>query len=625
VRPGTLARTADDDIRYVLHSMNSVSSGGIREPTARPTGLPRGALLVVGLLTVGSLLVEQGFALDAGITFWILLTEVLLAGAYVADRALMLLRGPNRWAVLRQRQFEYAGLTLVAVLAVGLMSSRTGAAGVVRFFHQEDTQHLGINLLKLFLLANVLVQLLRLHQRLLVRGVRPEWLLAGSFAMLILAGTLLLLLPRVSAMRDKPVGLMDALFTATSASCVTGLSVRDVGTELTPMGQGIVLALVQIGGLGIMTFVAFLAVTSAGSLPMPQMLAFRQMVGARTLATLRRQVWAIVAFTALVEGAGALCLYACLPSEQDGSTRLGWSVFHSVSAFCNAGFSLQADSLTRFQAQPGMMLTFMGLIVLGGLGFLVVTDLLGLQVSRLPLIRGIPWVRCYNRRVPVYRLPVQTRLSVVVTGVLIIVGLAGFWVLESGSTLSGKPLATRFWIAAFHSVTARTAGFNTVPMNEVEPATLLLLVALMAVGASPVSTGGGIKTVTLAVLLLALRTLITGRERVEVYGRALPARVLLAALGVVLLYVFVAGLGLFGLALCDPQMPLRSQLFEVVSALSTVGLSTGITAQLSPASQLLLCALMFIGRVGPLSLMLSVVRMERPTRYQYPEEDLVVG
>jgi trk system potassium uptake protein TrkH len=471
----------------------------------------------------------------------------------------------------------------------------------------------------------VLVQLLRLQQRLLFRGARPEWMLAGSFALLILAGTLLLLLPRASALPNKPIGLLDAFFTATSASCVTGLSVRDTGTDFTPFGQGILLVLFQAGGLGIMTFVAFLAVTSAESLPVPQMLAFRQMVSARTPAILRRQVWAIVTFTACVEVAGAACLYACLPPEQDPLARLGWSLFHSISAFCNAGFSLSPNSLTAFQGHPGAMLTFMGLIVLGGLGFLVVTDLLGLQVSRLPIIRSIPWVRRYNRRVPVYRLPLQTRLSALVSAALILFGLAMFWILESGNLLANKPFLTQFWISAFQSVTARTAGFNSVPMDQLQPATLLLLVALMVVGASPVSTGGGIKTVTFAVLLLALRSLISGRERVEAFGRALPQRVLLAALAVVVLYVLVASLGVFGLALCDPQMPLRSQLFEAVSALSTVGLSTGITPQLGSGSKLILCLLMFIGRVGPIVLVLSVVRMERPARYQYPEEDLVVG
>jgi trk system potassium uptake protein TrkH len=219
----------------------------------------------------------------------------------------------------------------------------------------------------------------------------------------------------------------------------------------------------------------------------------------------------------------------------------------------------------------------------------------------------------------------QTRLSAVVTVVLILAGLAGFWILEDGKILSGKPLETQFWISASQSVTTRTAGFNTVPMDQLQPATLLLLIALMAVGACPISTGGGIKTVTFAVLLLALRAFMTGREQVEIRGRALPQRVLLAALTVLVLYVFVASLGVFGLVLCDPQIPLRSQMFEAVSALSTVGLSTGITAHLSPGSQLILCVLMFIGRVGPISVVLSVVRSQRPTRYQYPEEDLVVG
>ncbi len=596
-----------------------------REAAGRPTGLPRSALLGIGLLALGALVTEYGFNITARVSFWVQVVEALLAGAYIADRGVMLARGPRRWAILRQRQFEYGVLGLFGVLELGLAASSAGAASVARFLHQHELWGLGVDLLKVFLLANVVVQLLRLQQRLLFRGARPEWMLAGSFALLILAGSLLLLLPRAGAMPDKPIRLLDAVFTATSASCVTGLSVRDPGTEFSVFGRGILLLLFQTGGLGIMTFVAFLAVTSAESLPVPQMLALRQMVGARTPAVLKRQVWAIVVFTGIVEATGAACLYACLPPEQDRLAKVGWSVFHSVSAFCNAGFALSGDSLRQFQGHPGAMVTFMGLIVLGGLGFLVVTDLLGLQVSRLPVIRRIPWVRGYNQRVPVYRLPVQTRLSALASGVLILSGLAGFWVLEAGNVLADKPVLTQFWISAFQSVTARTAGFSTVPTEQLQPATLLLLVALMVVGACPVSTGGGIKTVTLAVLLLALRSLVTGRERVEVYGRALPQRVLLAALGVVVLYVLAASVGVFGLELCDPQVPLRSQLFEVVSALSTVGLSTGITAQLSAGSQLILCVLMFVGRVGPISLVLSVVRMERPARYQYPEEDLVVG
>ncbi|HNQ91248.1 MAG TPA: potassium transporter TrkG [Verrucomicrobiota bacterium] len=595
----------------------------------RPTGLRRPALLLLGLLSTAVLVAEHGFGVSSAWERWIHVAELLLAGGYVADRVLMLARGPDRWSVLRRRQFEFGVLGLFLLLATAWVVSLAAGAGKlpteVRGLLSEDAWGLGLNLLRLFLLGNVLVQLLRLQQRLLVRGMRPEWMLAGSFALLIVAGTLLLLMPRVSAIPEKPIGVLDAVFTATSASCVTGLTVRDTGTEFTAFGQGILLVLFQVGGMGIMTFVAFLAVTSAESLPVSDMLVFRQVVGARTPAVLGRQLWAIIGFTAVVETAGAVCLYSCLPPEQELMSKLGWSVFHSVSAYCNAGFSFSADSLAAFQSHPGAMLTFMVLIVLGGLGFLVAMDLLGLRVSRLPLIRDIPWVRRYNRQTPVYRIPVQTRLSVLMTGILLVAGLVAFWVLEARHILADKPLSTQFWISAFHSVSPRSSGFSTVPVGDLHPATLLLLTALMAVGACPVSAGGGIKVITLAILILALRSLVTGRERVEAFGRALPPKVLLTALAVAGLFMVLAGLGVFGMTLFDPQVPLESQVFEVVSALSTTGLSTGITAQLSQGSQVVLCLLMFIGRVGPLSLVLSVVQLERSARYQYPEEDLLVA
>jgi trk system potassium uptake protein len=612
--------------------VNGTGANLLSSTTGRPLGLPRNVLLAAGLLSVAVLLAEHGFNVHAASKYWLHFFEAALAGVYITDRIRLIypansngLARPGRWHIIRQRGFEFAVLVVFGLLFLALAALSIRGSELVRSLLGDHPWNLALGLLKLFLVSNVLVQLLRLQQRLLFRGARPEWILAGSFAMLILAGTLLLLMPRVSAAPEQPITLLNAFFTATSASCVTGLSVRDTGSEFSVLGQGIILALFQAGGLGIMTFVAFLAVTSAESLPVPQMLAFRQLVGARSAAVLKRHVLAIVAFTVLVEGAGAVFIFACLPAEQDTLAKIGWSVFHAVSAFCNAGFSLSADSLMAFQGRPGVMIVFMGLIVLGGLGFLVVVDLLGLQISRMPLIRQIPWVRRYNSRVPVYRLPVQTRLSILVTVILIVAGMAGFWALEVSGVLAGQSLATQFWDSAFQSVTARTAGFNTVPIDQLAPATLLLIMALMVVGASPVSTGGGIKTVTFAVILLALRALIAGRQRVEVFGRALPQRVLLASLAVVLLYVLAAGVGTFALAIFDPALPLKNQMFEVVSALSTVGLSTGITAQLSPGSQLTLCALMFIGRVGPISLLLSVVRMEHPTRYQYPEEDLVVG
>jgi trk system potassium uptake protein TrkH len=600
-------------------------SGAIpRQPSRASIGIGRQARLAVGFFSVAVLLTKHGFMVGVDAVLAVHIIEAFLAGCYVADLALVCYRTRRLASLLEGWRFEFALACLFGLVAVALGMSVQTRVAISGWFEQEP-QEIWILLLELYLLLNVLLQLLRLHRRLLFRSARPEWILAGSFGILILAGTLLLILPRSSADPAEPLSLMDAFFTATSASCVTGLTIRDTGTALSLLGQTVVAVLMQCGGLGIMTFVAFLAVTSSEALPVPHTLAFRRLVGARTPAVLKRQVLAIILFTLLVELLGAACLFAFLPAEQEGLSRVGWSLFHSISAFCNAGFSLSPASVTEYQDNPGVMLTLAVLIVLGGLGFLVVTDLLGLQLSRLPLIRRLPWVRRYNQRVAVYRLPLQTRLSVVVTALLIVIGFAGFWLLEAGHVLAGKPLSAQFLSSFFQSITARTAGFNSLPIGELGTATLLLIMLLMFVGACPVSTGGGIKTVTLAVVLVAFRALIKGRDHVELFGRTLPNKVLLASMGVVLLYFVVAGLGVFGLVLCDPHLSFRSEMFEVVSALSTVGLSTGITAELSTGSKLILCALMFIGRVGPISLVLSVVRTASPARYRFPEEDLVVG
>lgn len=592
---------------------------------ALPEGMPAGWMLCVGVLTFGVLVVGYGFELGSVGGAWAHGLEFVLAGLFLADRLAMLMRGTDRLQVVRQRSFEFAVVLIFAGIGLLVSAWESWTIRLLDLLHLENRRQLGGELLNLFLLTNVLIQLLRQQQRILLKRIRPEWILIGSFAMLILVGTLLLLLPRASALPEDPIRPLDALFTATSAACVTGLVVRDPGTEFSGLGQTLILVLFQAGGLGIMTFVAFLALTSARSLPMANTMALKHLLSTSSVSEMRRHIWVVLIFTVVVELAGALIIYAWLPVKDDPLKAAGWSLFHAVSAFCNAGFALERDSLMGYQGETGVLVTLMALIVLGGLGFLVVTDVVGIQLTRLPLIRDVPIVRRFNRRIPVYRLPLQTRLSLIVTGLLLGVGLAGFWWLEAGHLLAGESLPGALGIAAFQSVTSRTAGFNTVAIDALQPATLLLLMALMVIGASPVSTGGGIKTVTLGVLVLAMRALLTGRERVEAFGRALPQKAVFAALSVAVLYLVAAGLGVFAVALFDPGIPLQKQSFEVISALSTVGLSTGITAELSTGSKLVLCVLMFIGRVGPLSLALSMFRGTPHVRYQYPEEDLVVG
>jgi len=571
------------------------------------------------------LIFQYGFPLGSFVSQVLDWLELLLALGFATDLALALFQRTWR-RVLGARRFEYLLLGLfLALLALVWSLSPAVLQGLLRFLHLDSTGALAFSLMKVFLLCAVLVQLLRATQRLISQGVRPELVLAGSFAVLILIGALLLLLPNASARPDRTMSVIDALFTSTSAACVTGLAVRDTGSEFSLFGQMIILVLFQVGGLGIITFVAFLSVFSARTLPVPQMVAFQQMVNAPALSDLKRQILGILLATGLIELAGAGLLYQFFPGDADPLARIKWSVFHSVSAFCNAGFALQADSLVPYQSHVGMNFTFMLLIVLGGLGFLTLSELVAYRFTRAPFFRRLGFFRrLHAGRVP-GRLSVQTKMSLTVMLVLLAVGLVVFWVLEFNHLLREHSLGDSLLMAAFQSVTPRTAGFNTVPIQELRDATLVFLMMLMVVGANPVSTGGGIKTVSFGILLLALRAMIVRRERVEAFGRAIPAKTLFAALSVFVIYVIAAGLGIFLLALFDPGMKLRDQAFEVISALSTVGLSTGITADLSPASKLVLCAAMFVGRVGPISLVLSVIQSRRSLAYDLPEEEVVVG
>lgn len=578
------------------------------------------------MVAAGSLILEHGFPLDAITRSWLHGLDALLALWFTADLTLALCRQRAWRSALQLRRFEYVLLAaLLALLAASWLLPPRALDGVLALLRLESTAALRWLGVKLFLVLLVFIQTLRGTQRLLGTNLRPEIILAGSFAALISGGTLLLLLPNASAKIDAPISALDAFFTATSAVCVTGLVVRDTGADFSSFGQMIILTLFQTGGLGIITFVGFLSVFSTRVLPVPQMVAFRQIVNAPALSDLKRQIVGILLATACIELLGVVLISLLLPGEMDVLSRIKWSVFHSVSAFCNAGFALDATSLEPYRANAGLMLTFMGLIVLGGLGFLVIPELAAFRLTQTRFFRRFGlFRRLHSGQVP-GRLTVQTRLSLVITAVLIGVGVLVFWLLELDHSLRTRPLSEAFLISAFQAVTPRTAGFNTVPIGELQNATLVLLMVLMVVGASPVSTGGGIKTVTFGILLLAVRALAARRERVEVYGRAIPGRALFAALGVFVLYVLTGVFCVFLLALCDPRLQLRDQVFEVISALSTVGLSTGITADLSAESKLVLCGAMFVGRVGPIALVLSVFQSGRQLNYELPDEEVVVG
>jgi len=452
--------------------------------------------------------------------------------------------------------------------------------------------------------ANKLVSLL---------GLKPAQLMLTSFAAAICVGTILLMLPAatVSGVRT---GLVDALFTATSATCVTGLIVKDTATYFSTFGQCVILALIQIGALGIMTFSVSLAVFARKRIEMQRQIEMQEMLDQDTIASIKDLLRFIIRMALAFEIAGAAALFFAWrgASGANGLTAFH-AFFHSVSAFCNAGFSTFSDSLVRFSGDISTNVVIVILIVFGGFGFTVVRDLM----SNLRH-------RAFGRSPRILSLRVQTKIVLAVSTVLTLAGAALFYALERDSLLAGAGLKNGIIVSLFQSVTTRTAGFNTCDFGALSSATLMVAIILMFIGASPGSTGGGIKTTTVAVLWSAIASGLRKRADATLYRRTIPAEVIQKALSVLIISLVVVLA--FGLVLLYYEdQPFASVMFETVSAFGTVGLSTGITPRLSPAGKVAVTLLMFTGRLGPLTIAYAFLRQRRPAQYRYAEERVMIG
>ncbi len=437
----------------------------------------------------------------------------------------------------------------------------------------------------------------------------PAEVIAISFVLTALLGSLLLITPWAAG--KGPVGWVDAFFTATSAVCVTGLITVDTGTQFSPFGQAVILGLIQAGALGIMTYAVILATVSGRKISLSGRTIMEQSFMPKPQAVIYRLTRTIVLATFLVEGVGAALLYLFHPGG-----GVFAAVFHSISAFCNAGFCLYADSLTRFRGHLGINLTVTTLVILGGLGFFVIFDTLNHLDGR--------------KR---HKLSLHSKLVLSVTAGLLLLGTGAFYLFEHQNLLEGLPLGEQLLAAFFQSVTPRTAGFNTVDYGKATGATLLFTILLMFVGASPGSTGGGVKTTTLGVMIALAKSKLKGREEVDIFRATVSDRAVARTLSVTILAGFI--IVMFLLAFLWVEIGPRpfghhehrvlEYLFEVTSAFGTVGLSTGITASMSVFGKLLLCAVMLIGRIGPLTVAHAVGRRYGQGKFRYPEERVMIG
>ncbi len=438
----------------------------------------------------------------------------------------------------------------------------------------------------------------------------PPALVAGTFALVIASGTVFLCLPLASP-HEVAHHPLDALFTATSATCVTGLIVLDTPNDFTLFGQIVILTLIHVGGLGIMTLSAFFGAIASGRLSLSHRLVVHDTLVLTHHRDLGRTVRDIVTFVLATEATGAAVLTLAWSATGLSPGYAAWQgVFHSISAFNNAGFSLFSDNLVGFAQNPWINAAICALIVTGGIGFPVVVDLQRFLTER----------RAGRRP----RLQLHSLMVLVTTGTLIAVGFMAVLLLESRQSFAGMALSDRLWPSLFQSITPRTAGFNTLPIEKLTLATQMVLILLMFVGASPGSTGGGIKTTTLCVVVSQTLAMLRGSSRVQLWRRAIPETVRHRAFAVTILYATGVMLVTFLLCLTE-RRALHELLFETVSAFGTVGLSAALTPHLSAAGRVIISLAMYVGRVGPLTLALSIRQRVRERLLSYPEEEVMVG
>lgn len=437
----------------------------------------------------------------------------------------------------------------------------------------------------------------------------PQMIIFG-FILVNLMGCLLLMLPS-STVEKVGTSFSDALFTSTSAICVTGLVIHDTSSYWSMQGQLIIMVLIQIGGMGVITAASAIAILSGKKIGLMQRSTMQESISATQVGGIVRLTGFILRAMLAIELLGAICMAPVFCEEFGMKKGVWYAVFHSVSAFCNAGFDLMGmnqpfSSLTGFNGNTTINLAIMALIVIGGIGFLT-------------------WDDIWHHRLHFHKYRLQSKVILTVTILLILLPALYFYFYEFGraewTDLSEKE---RILASAFQSVTPRTAGFNTVDLNRMSEPSQLIIILLMLIGGSPGSTAGGFKTTTLAVLLLTSFAVFFRKEDVQCFGRRIPSETVKNAATILFLYMSLFLLG--GVVIsCVDQVPLMGALFETSSAIGTVGLSLGLTPQLSLFSHMLLILLMFWGRVGGLTLIFAVVSGHRFTKSKLPQEKITIG
>lgn len=564
-----------------------------------------GITVFVSLLTPLIFTEQQGY-----IEFTRKIDQVLLIsfGFYFYTR---LFFTTDRAQFLRSRWPEGTAATLALIFGIELLvSDDTYVVNVLNQIGISGAEQTLLIIIQIYLVFLVVIKVIQAIPDLLAKNVNPARLVLLSFFSAIIVGMLLLMLPAATTDGNGLV-LIDALFMATSAICVTGLIVVDTATHLTLFGQGIILVLIQLGGIGVVTFATFLAMYLSGGFGLSERNVLKETISGEQVSTISKTMKRIVLLTLSVEFLGFLAYYFSWAEAIPGTgERIWFSLFHTVSAFCNAGFSVFTNSL----ADPvnatflPVNITTMILVIIGGLGFTTVWE----SINRFT-------GKSRHKRYSIHSLIVFR-----MTAILVAAGTILVLMIEWNGLLAGYSFSDKLLVSAFQSVTSRTAGFNTLDTGALSAGATLIVIILMTIGASPSSTAGGLKTTTVYVLYKSMIANITGTDRIEIANRTVPNAVVLRAITAVFLALAVMITGLILLTIFE-EFSFIDILFEQVSAFMTVGLSRGITAGLSDPGKLVIIFSMFAGRVGMLTVAVAFAQKTASRNYRYPEEAVMVA
>ncbi len=433
-----------------------------------------------------------------------------------------------------------------------------------------------------------------------------------SFILLIVSGAFLLTIPVATA---SGISFIDALFTSTSAVCVTGLIVKDTARDFTLFGKFIIAMLIQFGGLGIMTFSLAMVSMFQKSISLKWRFAFENLYNDIRKIPIRNLLVRIVLYTFFFEAIIAIGLFWVFLHNYPPIDAIGHAVFHSVSAFCNAGFSTFSNNLENYRGNIALNIFIMLAIIIGGLGFVVIHEIRRQFAHSL----NKHFFSGFSH---------HSRLALLATAILIFSGAAVIMLLEWNHAMSAMPSGDRVLVSLFHSITCRTAGFNTVDISQFQQGSQLFMIVLMFIGGSPGSIAGGVKTTTAAIILLMIISKFKGRKQLVVWKRAIDEdtvdkSMLLVLLSITFIFLFMFLVQTAGVL--ENGEPMLKVLFETVSAFGTVGLSLGTTSKLSEVGKIFICIVMFIGRLGPLTLMMALAERKRESEILYPEEHIMIG